>query len=84
MLIKVHTANGVPLFVNTLAVRFIEPCNETSPAADEPAPEGMPADVWAALPANLRDVINRATMNGAKLQVVNLSDIMADESVTKH
>lgn len=31
MLIKVHTANGVPLFVNTLAVRFIEPCNETSP-----------------------------------------------------
>lgn len=30
MLIKVHTANGVVLFVNTLAVRFVEPCNEAS------------------------------------------------------
>ena len=31
MLIKVHTANGVVLFVNNLAVLFVEPCNETSP-----------------------------------------------------
>ena len=49
-----------------------------------PAPEGMPADVWAALPANLRDVINRATTNGAKLQVISLQDMRADESITKH
>ena len=51
---------------------------------DEPAPDGVPVEVWEAAPPQLREIIRLAITKGAKLQVVNLSDIMADESVTKH
>ena len=57
---------------------------EAAPAANEPAPEGFTAEMWAAIPANLRDIISRVTANGGKVQVMSLSDIMADESTTKH
>lgn len=51
---------------------------------DEPAPDGVPVEVWEAAPPQLREIIRLAITKGAKLQVVNLSDIMGDESVTKH
>lgn len=54
-----------------------------SPEAEE-APEGLPVEVWQAMPPELREVIRGAITNGCKLQVVNLSDIMPDESTTKH
>ncbi len=54
------------------------------PGEDEPAPEGVPAEIWAVLPANLRQIMQAAITNGAKLQVVSLSDMMPDESITKH
>lgn len=54
-----------------------------SPEAEE-APEGLPVEVWQAMPPELREVIRGAITNGAKLQVISLSDMMADESITKH
>lgn len=54
-----------------------------SPEA-EIAPEGLPDEVWQAMPPELREVIRGAITNGAKLQVISLSDMMADESITKH
>lgn len=54
-----------------------------SPEAEE-APEGLPVEVWQAMPPKLREVIRGAITNGAKLQVISLSDMMADESITKH
>ena len=54
-----------------------------SPEAEE-APEGLPVEVWQAMPPELREVIRGAITNGAKLQVISLSDMIADESATKH
>lgn len=54
-----------------------------SPEAEE-APEGLPVEVWQAIPPELREVIRGAITNGAKLQVISLSDMMPDESITKH
>lgn len=54
-----------------------------SPEAEE-APEGLPVEIWQAMPPELREVIRGAITNGAKLQVISLSDMMADESATKH
>lgn len=51
---------------------------------DEPAPEGVPGEVWAAAPPVVRELIRAAITNGAKLQVISLSDMMPDESITKH
>lgn len=50
----------------------------------EEAPEGLPVEVWQAMPPELREIIRGAITNGAKLQVVSLSDMMPDESITKH
>jgi hypothetical protein len=50
----------------------------------EEAPEGLPVEVWQAMPPELREIIRGAITKGAKLQVVSLSDMMADESITKH
>lgn len=51
---------------------------------EEPAPEGVPGKVWASAPPQLRAIIKAAITNGGSVQVVSLSDIMADESITKH
>jgi len=53
-------------------------------ASKEEAPEGMPPDLWESMPPELRRIVQAAITNGGKLQVVNLSDIMPDESTTKH
>ena len=54
-----------------------------SPEAEE-APEGLPVEVWQAMPPELREVIRGAITNGCKLQVINLSNIIPNKSTTKH
>lgn len=51
---------------------------------DEAAPEGVPGKVWASTPPQLRAIIRAAITNGGSVQVVSLSDMMADESITRH
>ena len=51
---------------------------------DEPAPDGVPGEVWASAPPQLRAIIRAAITNGGSVQVVSLSDMMADESITRH
>lgn len=51
---------------------------------DEPAPDGVPVEVWASAPPQLRAIIRAAITNGGSVQVVPLSDIMGGESATKH
>lgn len=51
---------------------------------DEAAPEGVPGEVWASAPPQLRAIIRAAITNGGSVQVVSLSDMMADESITRH
>lgn len=52
--------------------------------ASDAAPEGVPLEAWQAMPPELRQLLQSAITNGAKLQVISLSDIMPDESTTKH
>lgn len=51
---------------------------------DEAAPEGVPGEVWASAPPQLRAIIKAAITNGGSVQVVSLSDMMPDESITRH
>ena len=51
---------------------------------DEAAPEGVPGEVWASAPPQLRAIIRASITNGGSVQVVSLSDMMADESITRH
>lgn len=51
---------------------------------DEAAPEGVLGEVWAAAPPQLRAIIKAAITNGGSVQVVSLSDMMPDESITRH
>ncbi len=51
---------------------------------DEPAPDGVPGKVWASAPPQLREIIRATITNGGSVQVVSLSDIIGNQSVTKH
>ena len=55
----------------------------TQETSDTP-PEGLSPEAWQAMPPELRQLLQSAVAGGAKLQVINLSDIMPDESTTKH
>lgn len=70
--------------VESLAGRVMFEQRVAQEGEAEEAPEGLPVEVWQAMPPELREIIRGAITKGAKLQVVSLSDMMADESITKH
>lgn len=52
-------------------------------AASQQAPAGVPADIWAAMPDEVRGLLLDAQSKGANVQVIKLSDIIS-EPETKH